>query len=46
MYFNGTENLGSIKETTEWFKDSGNSDNIRKFKALLDQKIKSVKTIK
>lgn len=46
LYFNGTENLGSIKETTEWFKDSGNSDNIRKFKALLDQKIKSVKNIK
>lgn len=46
LYFNGVENLGSKAEAIEYMKNSTNSENILKFKALLEQKIKEHRNIK
>lgn len=46
LYFNGIENLGNYSEAIEYMKNSVNSENVAKFKSLLEQKFKEQKNIK
>lgn len=46
LYFNGVENLGSHSEAIEYMKNSINSENVAKFKSLLEQKFKEQRNIK
>lgn len=46
LYFNGVENLGSYSEAIEYMKKATNSENVAKFKALLEQKMKEQKNIR